>query len=437
MKRKWLLALMAIAVALVLAACGGGGGDGDGDSADGGGKDVLEVWSFTDEAEKMITEYYLKDNPDLPYEIKIVQTPTDQFEQKLDPILGSDNAPDVVFLEQMFVKKYVESGMLEDLSQFDAIMSNIDATVDYVVQVGTNSNGEFVANAWQATPGAFFYRDSMAKEYLGLETPEEVQAAISDWNKFYETAVKLKEATNGEVYMISTINDLFFPYYGTRSTGWVEDGKLMIDESLYELMDLAKTFVQEGLTLDAPGESEAYFAGMSSDYIFGYTLPTWGLHYWLKPNAENADTGETTAGDWRMVMGPAPYFRGGTWIGITKTSDMKEEAADLIAYLTVNEDFLTKWAQDTGDFVANMNVVNAIKDNYSEEFLGGQNHYAAFAEQVPNIQAKVITEYDQTFNGLFIDHALTPYSKGEVDKDTAIEDFKAAVQNAYPDISVD
>ena len=63
---------------------------------------------------KDITEYYLKDNPDLPYEIKIVQTPTDQFEQKLDPILGSDNAPDVVFLEQMFVKKYVESGMLED-----------------------------------------------------------------------------------------------------------------------------------------------------------------------------------------------------------------------------------------------------------------------------------------------------------------------------------
>ncbi|MFS8652857.1 MAG: carbohydrate ABC transporter substrate-binding protein, partial [Caldibacillus sp.] len=96
-----------------------------------------------------------------------------------------------------------------------------------------------------------------------------------------------------------------------------------------------------------------------------------------------------------------------------------------------------KWTQDTGDFVANMNVVNAIKDNYSEEFLCGQNHYAAFAEQVPNIQAKVITEYYQTINGLFIDHALTPYSKGEVDKDTAIEDFKAAVQNAYPDISVD
>jgi hypothetical protein len=32
---------------------------------------------------------------------------------------------------------------------------------------------------------------------------------------------------------------------------------------------------------------------------------------------------------------------------------------------------------------------------------------------------------------------LTPYSKGEVDQETAIQNFKDAVVNAYPDVQVD
>lgn len=116
---------------------------------------------------------------------------------------------------------------------------------------------------------------------------------------------------------------------------------------------------------------------------------------------------------------------------------MKEEAAELIAYVTTNEDFLTAWAKDTGDFVSNKSVVENIKGDYSEEFLGGQNHYAAFAEQIPNIDAKSLTEFDQTLNTLFSDHALIPYSKGEVDLDTAIENFKAAVQNSYPNLTIE
>ncbi|MCU9595818.1 ABC transporter substrate-binding protein [Caldibacillus thermolactis] len=403
------------------------------------GKDdgVLEIWTFTNEIDTMVNDYYLKEYPDLDYKIKVVEIPTEQFEQKLDPVLGSKEAPDVILMEANFAKKYVESGMLEDLSQFDVVVQGAENTFDYVKDVGTNSDGQFVANAWQAAPGAFFYRDSIAKEFLGLETPEDVQAAIGTWDDFYRTAVKLKEASNGEVYMVSSVADFKYAFLGTRDQGWVVDNKLVIDEKIYDLLEIAKKFNEEGLMLDAEENSESYYGGMSADNIFGYSLPTWGLHYWLKPNAESSDTGNSTAGDWRMVQGPAAYYRGGTWIGITQTSNMKEEAAELIAYVTTNEDFLTAWAKDTGDFVSNKSVVENIKGDYSEEFLGGQNHYAAFAEQIPNIDAKSLTEFDQTLNTLFSDHALIPYSKGEVDLDTAIENFKAAVQNSYPNLTIE
>jgi ABC-type glycerol-3-phosphate transport system substrate-binding protein len=202
-------------------------------------------------------------------------------------------------------------------------------------------------------------------------------------------------------------------------------------------MDISRRFVEEDLTKDTEGQSEAWFAGMNGETDFGYSLPTWGLHYWLKQNATSADGSRTTEGDWRMIQGPSSWFWGGTWIGATDTSEMKEEAAALIQYLTTDPEFLEQWAKDTGDFVSNERVVEAIKSSYQEDFLGGQNHYNEFSEMVQSINAKILTEYDQTIETLFIDHCLTPYSKGETDKESAIQNFKDAVANAYPDLEID
>lgn len=101
-----------------------------------------------------------------------------------------------------------------------------------------------------------------------------------------------------------------------------------------------------------------------------------------------------------------------------------------------DDDFLTQWATDSGDVVSNQAVVESIKDEYSDEFLGGQNHYAAFADMIDDINTDIITEYDQEINSLFLDHALTPYSKGEVELEEAMDNFKAQVQNSYPDMVI-
>ena len=454
MNTKWKKLLgIGTASLLLLAACGDDGtggnggtdtsGDTEGESsvADdedveietfGSGDQVLEVWSFTDEINTFVEEYFIPDHPDIDYQIEIVNIPTEEFETKLDPIINTDDAPDVILLEQNFAKKYVESGLLADFAAFDNIMQGSEDTYEYVLGIGTSEDGVFNATAWQAAPGAFFYRESMAEEYLDASTPEEVQELISDWDGFIETARQLNEASNGEKYMISSTGaDLRFPYLGTRETGWVVDGELVIDDQITEMLETARLMVDEGLTLDVEAEGEEYFAGMNGDEIFGYTLPTWALHFWLKPNAEN------TAGDWKMVQGPAPYFRGGTWIGMLGNSDMQEAASELITYVGTDEDFLTQWAQDSGDVVSNQAVVESIKDEYSDEFLGGQNHYAAFADMIEDINTDIITEYDQEINSLFLDHALTPYSKGEVELEEAMDNFKAQVQNSYPDMVVE
>ncbi|GEK88352.1 ABC-type glycerol-3-phosphate transport system, substrate-binding protein [Alkalibacterium putridalgicola] len=445
LNKKWFLGLATMS-ALTLAACGNGDTADEGatdeevvETEDGeafeapttGGEGVLDVWTFTDEAATMINDYYLEEFPDLDYEINISEVPTEEFETQLDPVFGTDSAPDVIFAEQAFVKKYVESGMLVDLSQFEGIASGAENTFDYVKEIGTQEDGTFVANSWQTTPGAFFYRQDLASEHLGIESPEDMQAAISDWDGFLNTARDLKEATDGSVYMVSSRGDLNHPYYMSREQGWVVDDTLVIDDQLYELLDTAKTMVDEGLMMDADPQGEEYFAAMNGDEVMGYSLPTWGMHFWLKPNADE------TAGNWRMVTGPTSYFRGGTWMGITQTSDMQEEAAQLVEWLTTSEDFMRTWAEETGDVVSHEGVVEEVRGDYEEEFLGGQNHYDAFADAIPAIDGSIITEYDQTISGAFDDLALTPYSKGEVTQEEAIEAFKLEVQNLYPNLQVD
>ena len=426
LRKKLGLSLVAVSALAVLAGCNAGAADTD------AGENTLVVWSFTDEIEDIVNNYYLEEYDDLDHDIQIVQFPTEEFERILDPLLGTGDEPDVILMEQNFAKKYVDSGFLADLDQFEGIREGSEMTYDYVKELGTSEDGTFVANAWQAAPGAFFYRYSLAEEYLGVSEPEEVQALMEDWDGFIDVARTLRDESDGEVYMIASVDDLRFAFLGGREEGWVVDDKLTIDPLVYDLLETSRVMNEEGLMLDAPASGAAYFAGMSSDDIFGYSLPTWALNFWLEPNG-----GDATGGDWRMVKGPSTYFRGGTWIGITEASDMKEEAAHLIEYATIDPQFLEQFANDTGDIVSNEEVVEDVRGDYSNDFLGGQNHYDAFAEMIPDVQAEFVTGYDQTINDLFMDHALTPYSKGEVDMDTAIGEFKQRVADFFPYVEVD
>ncbi|MBP5794382.1 MAG: carbohydrate ABC transporter substrate-binding protein, partial [Spirochaetaceae bacterium] len=88
--------------------------------------------------------------------------------------------------------------------------------------------------------------------------------------------------------------------------------------------------------------------------------------------------------------------------------------------------FLERLANDTGDVVSNKNVVNKIKDSYSEPFLGGQNHYAAFANMVDNINGSLTQGSDQAIETLFSE-CVTAYIKGEKNKAAALTTFKQQV----------
>jgi hypothetical protein len=287
-----------------------------------------------------------------------------------------------------------------------------------------------------------------------------MQAKVADWDTFLETAEELKTASEGACKMVCGSGDIWNAYQYQRSQGWVVDGKLNIDDELLDFEELCKTLEQDDLTQKAGAWGETWFAGMRGEIeTLCYFLPTWGLHYTLKPNcvagwdAENPDSEENiknatengTYGDWRITDGPVAYSWGGTWMGINAAKaaaadDAKKAAMhDLIYFFTLNDDFLTQYAADSGDFVGSAKAVETILANGGtpNPFLGGQDHYAIFASAAALANGSLMSEYDDTINSLWSDNVTTPYERGEVDIDTAIANFKAAVAAAITTITVE
>lgn len=422
---------------------------------------VINVWSFTDEVEGLLNNYYLPAHPNVKVNYEL--TPTADFPTKVDNIMAtaadSDAAPDVFALEAAFVKKYVNSAVTASLFDLGFTAEELEGALPVMLQIGTDTAGTPKALSWQSTPGALFYRASLAEKYLGVTTPEEFQALVSDWDTFMETAALVNEVSEGNCKMIVGSGDIWNVYQYQRSEGWVVDGKLVIDDELLDYLEITKTLEQDNLSQKADAWTETWFAGMRGDMeTLCYFLPTWGLHYTLKPNcvaggdalsdeerAAKTEAEGGTFGDWRMVAGPCGYSWGGTWIGanaakVATWSDAKKAAIkEMIYFFTLDENQLYTYAKDSGDFVGCVAAVEKIiaEGGTPNPFLGGQDHYSMFAEAAALANGSLMTEYDADINDLWGKFVTAPYSKGEKDLDTCIADFKAEVAATFANLVVE
>ena len=414
----------------------------DENNADRSGE-VLKVWSFTDELQDPITTFEERNGSTV--ELTIV--PIADYPTKLKPALESGvGAPDVFTGEIAFLKEWTDRNYWENLS---AEPYNVDEWSDdyvpYVWDLGKDSEGNVRAVSWQTTPGGIFYRRSIAEEVLGTDDPAEVGDMMSSWDKMYEVGDKLKAEgyrlfpDEGSIRWFSKSED---------PQPWVnEDNELVMTEAKLDYFDHAKTLREKDYTAFAPEWSPSWFAGMDgpvaynggwdevdseaakSDQtsVFSYALPTWGLHSVLKPNVEE------TNGDWAVTAGPAPYFWGGTWVGIYSGSENKDLAFELVEMMTHDEEFLTDWAKETGDVLSYLPVTEKIKDDFSEPFLDGQNNYEFFLEESKKIEPGIVTKYDQQIDTL-LGSKVQDYVDGKVTKEEAMEEFYKDVKNAYPEI---
>jgi len=427
---------------------------------------VLKVWSFTNEIRTMAIAYEGV-NPDVDVEYTMIPMTDGEYQTKVKAAAGTADAPDVVALEAAFVKEWVESDLLMDLGELLPYTEELQ-TYPAVVEVGTY-DGVAKAFSYQATPGAYFYRRSIAEECLGTQEPDEVQALVADMDKFVETAAKISECGTGDYFMVGTAGAMFNPFMANRAQPWIVDDTLVVDPKVNEYVDFAKMMRDMGYESQAGQWSEGWFSGMNDTLvdangtpkkIFSYFLPTWGLPYVLIPNSTSEDAGTDTGGDWAMINGPLAYQWGGTWVGVLDTAPNAEIAKDFVRFVALDEDNLTNWAtgvytneylkaidpetpddqqQPAGDFVSSQVVVEKIANTFDDsdlaKWLGGQNSYTAFAKAAPNVNGKLMTGSDDAIQRA-LQSALEQYLNDEVTKDAMWPIWLDAVRNEFPDLVI-
>ena len=313
-------------------------------------------------------------------------------------------------------------------------VTDFSNTYKYTVEAASDSNGVVKGVSFQCCPSALIYRRSIAKDVLGTDDPAEVQAALDSWEKFDEVAKVAKEKG---YYMEATSVDDYRVFSNNTTSAWVVDGKLNIDPAIQAWMDQAETYTNEGYARYATGiwsdekNSEMFKEGKSMCF-FG---PAWYFNFCMG-NAQDPDKG--CFGDWAICKGPQAHFWGGTWMLAATGTDNPTMVADIMNTFINNEDVCSKLVSEDSQFSNNQKVNNkfAADPNYGNDFLGGQNDTAVFAELAKDIKFQNITPYDQICNEQLQANYLE-YLAGTVDKETAMTNFKEAIKVAYPSITVE
>ena len=424
-------------------------------------KITLSIWSYTYEVPDMILKYYAPNHPGINFVFSVFPTDGGTYESKLDKVLFNseyaDEAPDVFTLESNFVKKYVNSNSTADLNSIGLTQEAYASVYPAIVETGKdNRTGQQKALSWQVSPTVMVYRSSLAEKYLGITSPEEFQNKVCDYISFMNTARELEEASGGNCKIV-TGNDYLVAQFSDSIT-WIQDDELILSQDLLTITEMSRA-LENGLTYGGGTWSELWFQGMRGENeTLTYILPMWGLNYTLMPNcvsgwdvnnpdSENNITNAIengTYGDWRVVLGPVRANWGGTWIVSSKVkvemADNQKRMAikDLMEFLTLDQSFLQQYAKDTGDLVSSPSVVEDMdeQDNNIIDFLGGQNPYTVFDAAAQQTHTSNSTEYDKELMTLWVDYVLTPYSRGQIDVRTGIDNFLNAVASECSELSV-
>ena len=397
---------------------------------------VFNIYAWNEEFKGFFEKYYT-----VPEGVTVnwIINPSDGgvYQQKLDEALlnqataADDEKVDMFLAEADYIGKYVDSDYTMGIDKIG--FANADTMYAYTIQAATDSNGVCKGVSFQCCPSALIYRRSIAKDVLGTDEPDEVQAKLDSWEKFEAVAADAKAKG---YYMTASFAETYRAFSNNCTMPWVDAEKnLQFDPQIEAWIAQTEKFIQNEYTLTAgiwdDEKNQQMFADGKTMCFFG---PAWYFNFCMG-NAQDPDKG--CPGDWAICEGPAAHFWGGTWLLAPAGSDNTALVADIMNTFINDEEVCSALVANEAQFSNNqaVNAKFAEDPAYGNAFLGGQNDVAVFSAMTDNIVWENHTIYDQLLNeGL--QTYTQEYFKGAVDKETALNNFYNYVEETYPAIII-
>ena len=365
------------------------------------------------------------------------------YQNKLDEALAAqataadNDKVDIFLIEADYAMKYTDPEVnvampLDELGITDADLSK---QFQYTKDVVTDADGKIRGSSWQACSGGLIFNRAIAKEVLGSDDLETVQAAVADWDAFNETAQKMKDAG---YKIVATVNDTFRVYSNNVSGKWVQDGKIVVDDNVKKWADDSKALVDAGMTTTNDMWSDDWSKGFQAPGdVFCYFGPAWLINFSMGADPSKDDDGSIAhAGGWGLVNGPQGFYWGGTWICAAQGTDNPDIVKDIILNMTTNDDIMKDIAVKDSDCVNNKDVLNALAadETFGNAILGGQNPYQMLSDGAEKIDLSNLSEYDQACVEEY-QHAMKNFFDGNATYDEALAQFMTAVGEKHPELA--
>nr|WP_235062628.1 ABC transporter substrate-binding protein [Thalassobacillus devorans] len=369
---------MVLSLSVFLYACNGENDQ----SASGEGTVTLDFWVFGATNYEELAKEYEKENPNVNIKIKNSEL-GDHHDSLFTSISAGTGAPDLTMIEVDQLDRYREA---QDrfVNLYDLGAEEIkDKYLDWKWQMAENGEGDFLFGLpTDIGPKAMYYHTEVF-EKAGLPTdPDKVSDLISSPEKFAEAGKKVLDATGKP--MVDSMEMAFRANMDALEVSYFNrDGELLIDQpdnGVKEAYDYAVKLQQQGLVGEYQMWTPEWANALNQGEFAVEMAPAW-LKGYMTENAPEA------AGKWRVTPLPTNFTGnwGGSYIAIPAETEHSKEAYEFAKWLVSPENQLKSFTE-SGLFPSAPEVyeMEAFKNN-KDEYFGGQNTAAVFAEAAKEI----------------------------------------------------
>ncbi|MCC9204826.1 ABC transporter substrate-binding protein [Arthrobacter sp. zg-Y769] len=409
----------AAVVALLAVGCGGG----DSEAASEDNPLELTVTTFGTFGYDDLYAEYEEANPGIDIKANNIDRGANAQTDLFTKLAAGSGVSDVVALEEGWLGAVMDvSDQFVDLKEYGADDIQ-DRWVDWKFKQGTDANGRVIGYGTDIGPQGLCYNGKLF-EAAGMPSDREAVAELfggdnATWDTYFELGKQYHEKTGEAWYdqsgfvWNSMVNQMKEGYY-------TADGDLNIegnDAMKEQFMQLAAG-TEAGLSANETkwdwGTGKAFTDGSFATFV----CPGWMLGT-IQEQLESAGGGADSGWDFADVFPGGASNWGGAFLAVPETSEHKEEAAKLAAWLTAPEQQV-KQSAAANNFPSTIDAQKQLaEDATPNPMFNNAPTGAILASRAEGVVAQFKGPDDSVIQEKVFGVALTQLDSGKVDGEGA------------------
>ncbi|GAA3879763.1 ABC transporter substrate-binding protein [Streptomyces sedi] len=398
-RSRWGVAVAAALPLVLVAGCSTSSGGGGGRSDDGDVTISMGLFGVMGFEETGILDRYEEENPGVTIEAEVAGDEQTYYTALQTHLAADSGLKDIQGIEIGRAKEIVDT-RADSFADFSET-AGTDHFLPWKLNQMTTPDGRVLGLGTDIGPMAVCYRKDMF-EAAGLPTDREEVAALweGDWARYVEVGEEFMANTPDPdlSYMDSSSGLFNAMVYGSSEQFYDTEGELIYDENpaVLDAWDLSTEAATSGMTAALRQYQPEWDPGLANGTFATAVCPAWMLaHISEKAGPDNA-------GNWDIARAPVGANWGGSFLSVVEDSPVREEAMELVAWLTAPEQQEYIF-QELGNFPSSNEAIDSdgVTGTTSEYFNDAPigQIFGAAAQEIPDEQ--VLGRKDGTIKDAF------------------------------------